>query len=192
MSAVGMPGPSKSSPDLKQMFLLAEQYTEASCLLENQLTGDDPLRDAPRLLVDSFAVELYLKCLHVQDHAVGPHGHDWQKLFDSLKPATKTAVREAFGRIIENNVVLRHLQTINPGAAMVLDFERSLAAAKNTFDKRRYLYEPPPTGEWFYAHLLRDAVRAVVCMDPRLGQVKKTMPKMKPPPNTRDAEPECE
>jgi hypothetical protein len=53
---------------------------------------------------------------------------------------------------------------------MFTDFNRSLEAASDTFDKRRYLFEAQPTSEWFYAHLLREAIRAVVVMDIRLLQ----------------------
>jgi hypothetical protein len=55
-------------------------------------------------------------------------------------------------------------------AHKVLDFDRSLTAAKSTFDKRRYLYDPALDlkTEWFYAHLLREAIRNVTKMDLRL------------------------
>jgi hypothetical protein len=70
--------------------------------------------------------------------------------------------------------VLPHLDVINPEALKVMDFNRSLTAAKNTFDKRRYLFESQPTtGEWFYAHLLREAIRAVTSMDIRLAGLSK-------------------
>ncbi|MEA2205536.1 MAG: hypothetical protein QOE77_2312 [Blastocatellia bacterium] len=62
---------------------------------------------------------------------------------------------------------------INPEAVMVTDFKRSLTAAKNTFYKKRYLFESQPTDEWFYAHLLREAIRAVTSMDIRLAGLSK-------------------
>ena len=124
---------------------------------------------APQLLVDSFAVELYLKCLFVLDTDIAPlEEHDWQKLFDALKPTTRAAIRDAFERIVRSDHVLSNLDVINPEAAKVTDFDRSLAAAKNTFDKKRYLYEWVPQHEWFYAHLIRDAIRTVTKMDVRL------------------------
>jgi hypothetical protein len=86
-----------------------------------------------------------------------------------LKPFTRDAIREAFKRIVDSDHVLRYLDVINPEAVKVKDFERSLAAAKNTFDQRRYLYEPVAQGEWFYAHLLREAIRNVTKMDLRLA-----------------------
>jgi hypothetical protein len=117
------------------------------------------------LLVDSFAVELYLKCLFVLDTNIAPlEEHDWKTLFDALAPYTKAAIREAFQRIVRSDPVLPHLDVINPEARKFTDFERSLAAAKKTFDKRRYLYESVPQSEWFYAHLLRDAIRTVTKM----------------------------
>ena len=94
--------------------------------------------------------------------------HDLEKLFDSLAPHIKAAIRDEFERRVHSDHVLSHLHTINPLAAKVTDFKRSLSAAKNTFDKRRYLFEAPPKEEWFYAHLLREAIRKVTSMDLRL------------------------
>lgn len=159
------------TPDFQKMYQLAERYSEASLLLDDQAKGEPWACSAPQLLIDSFAVELYLKCLFVLDTNESPsRGHDWQELFDALKPYTKTAIREAFYRCIHSDPVLPYLPIINPEASQVLDFDRSLAAAKNTFDKRRYLYEPMPQSEWFYTHLLKEAIRNVAKMDIRLTQ----------------------
>lgn len=138
------------------------------------MEGEEWGISAPRLLVDSFAVELYLKCLFVLDTDSAPlREHDWEKLFEALAPHTKTAIREAFDRIVHEDPVLRNLDVINPEALRFTDFSRSLSAAKNTFDKRRYLFEAQSSDEWFYAHLLREAIRSVTLMDIRLpGPVK--------------------
>lgn len=168
----------KPTPDCRKMYQLAEHYSEASHLLDEQAKGEEWGCSAPKLLVDSFAVELYLKCLFVLDTNIAPpfegrDGHDWQVLFDALAPHTKTAIRDEFERIVRSDPVLPHLDVINPEARKVTDFNRSLAAAKNTFDQRRYLFESKPTGEWFYAHLLRAAIRAVTRMDIRLAGLSK-------------------
>jgi hypothetical protein len=156
------------------MYQLAEHYSEASRLLEEQAKGEEWGCSAPQLLVDSFAVELYLKCLFVLDTNIAHlEVHDWEELFNALAPHTKTAIRDAFKRIVRSDPVLSHLDVINPEALKVTDFDRSLTAAKNTFDKRRYLYEPQSTSEWFYAHLLREAIRAVTSMDIRLKGLSK-------------------
>jgi len=166
--------PPKPPPDYRKMYQLAEHYSEASLLLDGQAKGEEWGCSAPQVLVDSFAVELYLKCLFVLDTNGTPlHEHDWEKLFDALESHTKTAIREAFERIVRSNPVLSHLDVINPEALKVTDFKRSLTAAKNTFDKRRYLFESQPNGEWFYAHLLREAIRAVTSMDIRLVGLSK-------------------
>ena len=165
----------KPTPDYRKMYQLAEHYSEASRLLDEQAKGEEWGCSAPQLLVDSFAVELYLKCLFVLDTNIAPlELHDWEKLFDALTSPTKTAIREAFERIVNSDPVLPHLDVINPEARKVTDFKRSLTAAKNTFDKRRYLFESQPTGEWFYAHLLREAIRAVTSMDVRLAGLGKS------------------
>lgn len=164
----------KATPDCRKIYQLAEHYSEASRLLEEQTKGEEWGCSAPQLLVDSFAVELYLKCLFVLDTNIAPlELHDWEKLFNALTPPTKTAIREASERIVNSDPVLRHLDVINPEARKVTDFDRSLAAAKNTFDKRRYLFESQPTDEWFYAHLLREAIRSVTSMDVRLAGLSK-------------------
>lgn len=162
----------RPTPDFRKMYQLAEHYTEASRLLAEQAKGDQWACSAPQLLVDSFAVELYLKCLYVLDTNSAPHlGHDTKKLFEVLQPTTQQLIREAFHRIVSGHPVLSNLGVINPEAVKVTDFDRSLEAARHTFDRRRYLYEPLPEGqrEWFYAHLLRDAIQAVVKMDIRLA-----------------------
>ena len=165
--------PAKPTPDCRKMFQLAEQYSEASRLLDEQAKGEEWGSSAPQLLVDSFAVELYLKCLFVLDTKKAPlEKHDWEELFDALAPHTKTLIREAFERIVRSNPVLSHLDVINPEAVRFTDFNRSLTAAKNTFDKRRYLYESQPTDEWFYAHLLREAIRTVTSMDVHLAGLR--------------------
>jgi len=164
----------KPTPDFKKMYQLAEHYSEASRLLDEQAKGEEWGSSAPQLLVDSFAVELYLKCLFVLDtNSVPPKGHDSEKLFEALAPHTKAAIRDAFERIVRSNPVLSHLDVINPEALKVTDFNRSLTAGKNTFDMRRYLYESQPTDESFYAHLLRGAIRAVTNMDIRLAGLSK-------------------
>src|SRR6266545_1026202 len=113
------------------------------------------------------------QCLFVLDTNIAPpggrEGHDWEKLFEALAPHTKTAIRDAFERLVRSDPVLPYLNVINPEALKVTDFTRSLAAAKNTFADRRYLYESQSTGEWFYAHLVREAIRAVTSMDIRLA-----------------------
>ena len=166
--------PLEPTPDYRKMYQLAEHYSEASRLLEEQAKGEEWGCFAPKVLVDSFAVELYLKCLFVLDTNIAPlKEHDWEKLFDALALHTKTAICDAFERIVRSDSVLSHLDVINPEALKVTDFKRSLTAAKNTFDKKRYLYESQPTGEWFYAHPLREAIRAVASMDIRLAGLSK-------------------
>ena len=64
--------------------------------------------------------------------------------------------------------VLANLKNFNPEAVRVTDFSRSLKAARNTFYKRRYLFESTSEEEWFYAHLLREAIGKVTGMDIRL------------------------
>src|SRR5271170_158943 len=134
--------PAPPTPDFRKMFHLAEHYSDASMLLKEQAKGNMWGCSGPQLMVDSFAVELYLKCLFVLDTNIAPlREHDWQLLFDSLTPNTKLQIREAFERVIRADAVLSHLSIINPEAVKVLDFDRSLRAAKSTFDKRRYLYD---------------------------------------------------
>jgi hypothetical protein len=152
------------------MYQLAEHYSEASRLLTEQAKGEHWGCSAPRLLVDSFAIELYLKCLFVlEKDSAPPEQHDLQELFDALDPATKDIIRKTFQGKVQTDPILSNLDEINPDALKVTDFERSLAAAKSTFHKRRYRYESMPTDEWFYAHLLRDAIRTVTKMDLRLA-----------------------
>lgn len=169
--------PPNPTPDVRKMFQLAEHYSTASQLLSEQAKGDQWGCSAPQILVDSFAVELYLKCLYVLDNSVAPPvGHDLKMLFNALPSYTKDDIRLAFYRIVSAEPVLANLHLINPEAVKVTQFERSLEAAKRTFDKRRYLYEENPDGEWFYADLLRQAVRTVTKMDIRVASLTNLDP----------------
>ena len=171
------------TPDVAEMFQLAEQYSIASNRLVEQSHGTAKYAGAPYLMVDSFAVELYLKCLVTQDtNKPAQWSHNHRELFDTLKATTQVEIRKAFQRVIDGDVVLRHLHTINPDAAKVLDFDRSLNAASSTFDKRRYAYDPPSSAEWYYAHLLRLAVRDVAKVDLRVGRY--ALPEAGQPPKT--------
>jgi len=73
---------------------------------------------------------------------------------------------------VRSDDVLSKLGVTNPEAVKVTAFKRSLRAAKNTFYKRRYLSESQPKDEWFYAHLLREAIRKVTSMDIRLAGLR--------------------
>lgn len=168
---------SKPTPDFHKIFLLAEQYSEASLLLEKNAEDDEGKWSMPRLLVDSFAVELYLKCLYVLDLNSAPWGHDWKQLFDALKDYTKTAIRAEFKRIVKSDPVLSNLKVINPDAPDFTDFDLSLEVAKNTFDKGRYTYEPELPNDWFYAHLMRDAIRNVAAMIVPIEEAKRNQKK---------------
>lgn len=98
----------KPTPDCRKLYQLAEHYAEASRLLAEQAKGKQWGCSAPQLLVDSFAVELYLKCLFVLDTKVAPlEEHDWQTLFDALAPWTKAAIREAFEQIVRSDPYFR-------------------------------------------------------------------------------------
>lgn len=177
----------KPAPDFKLMFQLAEQYSEASALLEKQARGNDWACHAPQVLVDSFATELYLKCLFVLDSKTGPiEEHDWEVLFNCHLPEIRTQIRDAFNRKVQSDPVLRNLHVINPAALKTIDFYRSLKAAKNTFDKRRYLFEPMSQLEWFYTGFIREAVRAVTIMDIRIAPFVKALPKSEPWPPADD------
>lgn len=166
----------KPIPDYKDIYRLAEQYYETSLFLKESSKGNREKMSAPRILVDSFAVELYLKCLYVLDKNAAPPGvHEWDTLFDALASHTKAAIREAYDRIIKSDPVLSNIEIINPEAGIVKDFNRSLIVAKNTFDKGRYSYEKLLPNDWFYAHVVRDAIRDVTRMDIRLASVIKDL-----------------
>jgi len=156
-------------PDVKKMYMLAEQYYKASEILKEQITDKPWGSSAPRLLVEFFSIELYLKCLFVLDTNKSPiKGHNIKSLFGKLETHTKNAIRSTFNQTISSNFVLSNIDLFNPDAAKTLDFDRLLTVSKDTFDKRRYLYEELPSGEWFYSYLLRDAIRTVTKMDIRL------------------------
>ena len=166
-------GKTRTTPDFYQIFQLAEQYSKASIVLDEASKGNEDQWSSPRMMVDSFAVELYLKCLFVIDLNAPPWGHDWKKLFDELKPYTRTAIRDEFNRIVNSHPVLRNLDVINPEALKMTDFDLSLKVAKNTFDKGRYTYDSELPRGWFYTHLIREAIRSFANMVVPIEQAKR-------------------
>ena len=78
---------SNKIPDFKAIYMLAEQYREASIVLEK----NNKELSAPRLIVDSFAIELYLKCLYIIDKKQAKRGHDWKEIFDALEESRRRA-----------------------------------------------------------------------------------------------------
>jgi hypothetical protein len=167
-----------SVPDFKQVFLLAEYHAAASRLLDNQSKVKEFGSIGPKMLVDSFSVELYLKCLYVQDKdAAPPEVHDWEVLFEELKPGTQKAVILEYNRLIDADHIVGNyllLREINPEAVKVRDFRRALKAARMTFDKKRYMYEVNNnTEEWFYADFLGNAIRNITMTNLEIMKLKK-------------------
>ena len=75
-------------------------------------------------------------------------------------------------RIVEESPVLSNLEFINPGMIDYTNFNLSLEAASNTFDKHRYIYEGVPDAEeWRYGRLIHQSIRNVTTMDLRLADL---------------------
>ena len=167
---------SKPIPDFYKIFQLAEQYSEASILLEENDHNKEGIWSAPRVVVDSFAVELYLKCLFVLDNnKEAPHKHDWKILFDDLQSSTKNHIREEFNRIVNADPVLsmrselKNLDVFDSEVSKFTDFDLSLDVAKDTFEKVRYLYDPDLWNStlpelWSYSPFIREAIRSFANM----------------------------
>jgi hypothetical protein len=168
------------TPDFKKIFILAEHYFEASKLLDDQSRRDQSKEEnlycsRPKLLVDSFAGELYLKCFYVQDSKEPPYGHDWEDLFNDLNPGTQKAIRLEYVHLTDTDLMVGNiplLSQVNPGAVettlKIRDFDRALKAASKTFANMRYAYEQVQKGEWFYAHFLVNSFRNVLIRDFRI------------------------
>jgi hypothetical protein len=118
---------------------------------------------APFMTVDSFSLELYLKCLWAMDHSgPPPYGHDIAWFYKKLKRKTKKLLRDNYDAVVAQSGLP---DTMDPrNRALMSDFKRYLKFSNRTFLEVRYLYER----EWMkkprirYWSVMRNTVRKTI------------------------------
>lgn len=157
-----------NSVDAQTIFSYAEAFAEAADRLREQareIQAPTPIAEAakfaPMTTLDSFALELYLKCLHVIDHGKAARGHDFKKLFGGLTEGMQKAVRTLYNIRLSREAIANEAAKDHPRIPLGLD--SILEMSKTTFETMRYLYEKDViTSRLFYWPMVRLAVRDTI------------------------------
>ena len=151
------------------IYLSAEAFIEATVKLEDQLRNlpsvtqiyaTDAAHTAPTITLDSFSLELYMKCLYAIDHGKPMKGHNCKAIFSALKPGTRDSLRYHYNIQLATDPTVGLVNKMQPGFSPTLD--NCLDLCSNLFEKYRYLYEGIGQAKMFYWPLLRLAVRETV------------------------------
>jgi len=152
----------------RAIFSYAEAFAEATEKLQAQFRRQpsgtqahvaDAAHIAPTVTLDSFATELYLKCLYAIDHGMPSRGHKYQELFAALKPGMQQAVRYVYNDFLANHSVAEFMRRNEP--TFIAGLDECLRISNETFESMRYLYEGGH-GQQFYWPLLRLALRKTI------------------------------
>jgi hypothetical protein len=137
----------KAQPEPRAVFATAEQFRNAAkILLEGVARGDQSAWVAV-LSCEAFALELYLKCLAVQEGKSVLATHNLSRLFKSLDGRTQDEIRKRSQPLIEKAV--KHLDEH-------YDFDSALKASAGAFEQTRYIYEGiQARGGWMCSGIMR-------------------------------------
>jgi hypothetical protein len=153
--------------DPRTLFSYAEAFSAGAEKLREQAQKEVPggkgipVADAghfaPLATLDSFALELYLKCLHQIDHGNPGWGHKCKDLFDALFPGTQKAVRMTYNSRLATEKIAIEFAENHPRVPMGLD--NVLELSNDAFETVRYLYEGTGGKMLFYWPMVKLAVR---------------------------------
>jgi len=95
----------------------------------------------PRVVIDAFTTELFLKCLICIETGSAPREHNLKQLFDLLSEATRTRIESCW----DSEVVTRRREKWDKwerlGLKIARDLPSALAKGTNAFKRYRYSYE---------------------------------------------------
>jgi hypothetical protein len=166
--------------DAQIVFCYAEAFSKSAGLLFPQLRrGGTPIGrgmiapklpvhiskladTAPSAMVDSFALELYLKCLHMMDHAAPVRGHDLKAIYARLKPHTRSRLRINYAAEVSKSPAVATMR--KSVRRKFVGFRAYLNVSNLAFVQVRYLFEGNSSGKQQIAYwpLLRLAARKSV------------------------------
>lgn len=153
----------------KAVELLAPQFKRAAHPVHRNVIARgvgvhvSELADSvPFEMVDSFALELYLKCLHMMDHGVPAWGHDIRALYNGLKPHTRRRLRHNYDAEVARSPLTSTMR--KSVRKRFVSFRAYLNASNIVFNQVRYLFERKSRGakRMAYWPLLRFAARKSV------------------------------
>src|SRR5262249_36273756 len=137
----------KPKPDPRTVFATAEQFrTSAKILLEGIKHGDQATWLAA-ITCEALALELYFKCLAVQEGKDIVQTHNLSRLFKALNGKTQNEIRR------------RSEPQIAKASAHLgknYDFDKALEASGDAFRTTRYIFEGVKAGEgWVSSGIMR-------------------------------------
>lgn len=143
-----MKRPPKAGLDPCKIFDHATHFHASDHRLQNTVPFDKPeqlpLVAHPSMVLSAFASELYLKCLLCIETGLVPNTHNLKKLFDGLKPSTKSRLEALWDEHLKSpqrKKIFDHLRTLPEGKNLRPDLEHALDLGADSFIELRYIYE---------------------------------------------------
>jgi hypothetical protein len=122
------------------------------------------LLSQPVMVLQAFASELYIKCLHCIDSGTVPGGHDLESLFNHLNPLRQKAIISGWNARMahrQGELDQRDRATKPLGFVIPRDLPVGLKECRLAFMQLRYQYEEPKKPK-FYLGDLPDVLRVVI------------------------------
>lgn len=180
----------RQAPSEDRYFLMFWEAQSHGYSARELLRGRTPLNTASlslsATLLESFSLEVFLKCLLAVEGGVGARGHDLRKLFDMTTPASQAFIRERAETYIlpERPRILQMLTAMGVTPLPRVDMDFLLDAGARAFDTDfRYLYDikgqdtpQDEAGAFWDAGMLLDCVRErILRLRPDFIELMRTM-----------------
>jgi hypothetical protein len=153
------------SYDAQEIFRQALAFEDAANALQDRLVGG-PVDDTtpvsqtvsgsrndfcPQVVLEAFAIELYLKCILAIEGTAPPRRHDlWENLFVLLTPDNKRRLTHHYNEVLAGTT------------APPLDIEEALKQSAKAFESFRYLYEHLDETLVYSAAMVATAARRLI------------------------------
>lgn len=131
----------------KDIFRVANSFATASSVISERLseTGDVGTYIAPYITLASFAIELYLKCIHMIDNnKPAPSTHELYRLYANLSEESRIVIEMVYDLLVEQDPVIKATKEKVP--EMKTDLDSVFKEISSAFTKWRYSYEKKLTG----------------------------------------------
>jgi hypothetical protein len=174
----------KPSIAAERIFEHAECFYQASAVLHSHdpvgLHPDNLEKTAavtliePRIVIDAFTTELFLKCLVCIETGRAPHEHNLKKLFDQLSEGTRARIQRCW----DSEVATRRREEWDNferfGLKIARDLPSALAKGTNAFKRYRYSYEDDTEDLHYYLEDLPVLLeRLILAMKPEFETFRR-------------------
>jgi hypothetical protein len=144
----------------KQIFISAEGFRHSADILEkrNLRLGQQ------RVVLLSFAFELYLKCFILLTQRETARGHNTEKLFSKLPPKFQQRIKAEFRRIYKTKAFQDAKEWFVEAGLQdrwIEDFDEALRVSALAFERFRYAHEGLQGTNW-WAPAIMKAVRKYI------------------------------